>query len=314
MEIDMYVLGLLKFRKGEIVFNERELDIMNKAVSQCLKGQKKVHPGTKLKRMGGWRVSTLNPRNLGRKVPGKVKISYAEFGYCHHRVIMHFKLGLKKSVRKSEKYPLFREAREELKKEADDILNNCVKEKINEIVRSEKQKNLEEREVSGEFIEKGEVKFIYTYPFIIMKRKRRKHRMVPFLEETSTLCFEMVEPSWLPPFRKNYLMKITIPSTTLYTQSDADESLLRDIINAIYQHCLYKKKEQDEKKKLIDYDKEPFENVVSENLLVELWGHFINTMGGRSADVRIVRITTTTRLIAFLALLVAIVTLLRSFM
>jgi hypothetical protein len=266
MTIEMYVLGLLKFEDGKIVFREDELDKISDAIGECLKGKELVLPRTESKRRDGWRVYSLDPKKFRKKVPTKVKIRMAELGYCHHRVIVHFRLGLKggaKRVFSSERimtrkeYPVFREARDILKEETGKILDYCVKVKINELFPEEVRKE-------------GEAKFIYTYPLIIIKAKYKKRKMIPFSDETSTLCFEIVEPSLLPFFGKKHLMKITIPSTILFTQKEIGETLFRDIVNAIYHF------------------------------------HFLDTMGGRTADIRIVRITRTTLLIAFLAFLVSV--------
>jgi hypothetical protein len=186
-------------------------------------------------------------------------------------------------------YPVFRESRDILKEETDKILEKCVKAKINELV-------------PGKVREEGEAKFVYTYPLIVIKAKYKKRKMIPFSDETSTLCFEIVEPSLLPFFGKKHLMKITIPSSILFTQKEIGETLFRDIVNAIYHYCLYEKRPEGENTNI-------FENTLDENLLVKLWEHFLDTMGGRTADIRIVRITSTTLLIAFLAFMVSVFTL-----
>jgi hypothetical protein len=73
---------------------------------------------------------------------------------------------------------------------------------------------------------------------------------------------------------------------------------LRDIINAIYQHCLYEKKVKDEKK--------ISDNVLDESLLVNLWTHILSTMGGSSVDINIARMTNITRFLARLLALLAL--------
>ena len=132
MDIEMYVLGLLKFKDGKIVFNEKELDCICSKIGECIENEK-TDSDEKMEKKDGWCVYTLNLENFGKEVPEDVKIKSARLGYCHHRVIMHFSLDLK-GGEKEDKYPQFREARETLKKEADELINECVKEKINEII------------------------------------------------------------------------------------------------------------------------------------------------------------------------------------
>ena len=300
MNIKMYVLGLLKFKDGKIVFSEKELDCICSKIGECIENGK-TNPDEKMEKKDGWCVYTLNLENLGKEVPEDVKIESARLGYCHHRVIVHFNIDLKGNE-KEDKYPQFRKAREILKKEADELINKCVKEKINEIIPTRKDR------------EGGEVKFVYTYPFIIMKRKHKKHKEILYSDEISTLCFELFESYYLL-WKRKYIVKITIPSTILYTDKDEDpdESFLRDMINAIYQHCLYEKKARDEKKKLTYWDYEPFENVLDEDILVKLWTHILDTMGGRTADIRIFKIMRATFLVALLAFLITFISLIHRF-
>ncbi|MGD2249337.1 MAG: hypothetical protein PVF58_13095 [Candidatus Methanofastidiosia archaeon] len=293
MSIDMYVLGLLTFKNGKIVFSEKELIRISKEIGDCLPKEAK---------MDGWHMYTIDPERLHIEKLIKVKINFIRLGYCHHRVIVHFNMDY---VR----YPVFREDRKVLKEEADRIINECVKKKINDLINCEKRKNKEKREISEEFVKGGEVKFVYTYPLLIIKKKYKKDKTVPFSGENTSLSFEVVDLKWFPLLDRRHMMTITIPNTILYVQGEVGRDLLRDIVNAIYQYCLYEKKAKDERKKLIDWKNGPFENIVDEDLLVNLWAYFLDTMGGRTTDIRIIKITSKTFLIAFLTFLVSIITL-----
>ena len=198
--------------------------------------------------------------------------------------------------REEDTFLLLRESRKELKKAADNMIDFFVKKQINQLI-------------PGKVREEGNIKFIYTYSLIVVKNGAKRHEPMPFSEETTSLCFEVVEPTWWPPSGRRHLMRISIPSTILYVQKNVDRDLLRDIINAIYQHCLYEKKAIDNKKKLIDWKDGPFDNQLDETILVKLWTHILDTMGGERAEVRIARTTNWTRLIAFLALIFSALTL-----
>lgn len=186
-----------------------------------------------------------------------------------------------------------RDARKALEKGTRNIINDCVLENVNELIPSKK------------VAEEGRIEFIYTYPLIVVKSSAEKHEPVPFSEETTSLCFEIAEPKWWPLSGRKHKMRISIPSTILYVQKGIGKNLLRDIINAIYQYCLYEKKAKDEKKKLIDWMNGPYDNRLDEDILTKLWEHVLHAMGGRSTDLRVVRITNMTRLIALLAFLVS---------
>ncbi|MBU7045735.1 MAG: hypothetical protein HXS54_04805 [Theionarchaea archaeon] len=200
---------------------------------------------------------------------------------------------LSKDIEEKDKFLALRDARKELGKGTRNIINDCVIESVNELIRS------------GKVTEKGRIEFIYTYPLIVVKSSAEKHEPVPFSEETTSLCFEIVEPKWWLPLGRKHMMRISIPSTILYVQKGVGKDLLRDIINAIYQYCLYEKKAKDEKKRLIDWKNGPYDNQLDEDILTKLWEHVLHAMGGRSADLRVVRITNMTRLIALLAFLVS---------
>jgi len=200
-------------------------------------------------------------------------------------------------VRKEEdRFLVLREARKELKQTADNMINLFVKKQINELIISESVRK------------EGEIKFIYTYPLIIVKSGTNEHEPMPFSEETTSLCFEINEPAWWPPSGRKHLMRISIPSTILYAQKEVGGDLHRDIINAIYQHCLYEKKAKDENKKLIDWKDGPFDNQLDETILVKLWTHILDTMGGTSAEIHAARIKSTQRFLTMVALIIAALT------
>ena len=192
-----------------------------------------------------------------------------------------------------DKFLALRDARKALEKGTRNLINDCVIENVNELIPSKK------------VTEKGKIEFIYTYPLIVVKSSAEKHEPVPFSEETTSLCFEIAEPKWWPLSGRKHMMRISIPSTILYVQKGIGKNLLRDIINAIYQYCLYEKKAKDEKKRLIDWKNGPYDNQLDEDILTKLWEHVLHAMGGRSTDLRVVRITNMTRLIALLAFLVS---------
>jgi len=325
MEVKMYVLGLPNFRDDRIVFEFGELKKIKGAIGKCL--CEKGLLGKHWEAHGGWHVYQLKSKELHTKnsndsekpyikKSNNFEIKSAELGYYHHRVIVYFELDLKEpssyeEIRKvKDKFLALRDVRKELKDGADKIVDDCVIKMVNKLTHS------------GDIRKEGYIDFIYTYPLIVVKSEAEKHESVLFSEETTSLCFEIVEPKWWLPLGRKYLMRISIPSTILYAKQEIGRNLLRDIINSIYQHCLYEKKGKDNKKieeemkktKNISEDEikkikdRIFENRLDEDILVKLWTHILDIMGGGSADVRIASIESTNRFLAFLAIMISVIT------
>jgi len=78
------------------------------------------------------------------------------------------------------------------------------------------------------------------------------------------------------------------------------------MINAVYQHCLYIKK-------LDDMNKDELSNEMDESILTDLWKHMEDTMGGRSFDVHITRLTHFSYFLALFAIIISILSITLSF-
>ena len=330
MKIKMYVLCLLKFKDGEIVFNGDELTSIKDAIEKGLQNQNLFagyEPGDTFK------VYCLNREVVQTWVGESATIELAEIGYYHHRVIVYLKLD---SV---DDFSKLREVRDKLKEPIYNMIKCGVKDQIYELIcngkiRKEalveffytyplivvgkrprlrqlvdkmikcsvKTKKQEKKLDHARKIRKEAIVKFFTYPLIILKRCLKSSEAFPFSEETGSLCFDIVEPSWFPPTGKRHLMRVSIPSTILYTQGEAGKDLLRDIVNATYQYCLYEQK-------AMDVSRNFFENVLDESLQVKLWTHITDCMGGRSIDVHVIRLTHATCFLAVLAIIISIISL-----
>ena len=307
VEIDVYILCLHKFEDDKVILDDNELKNASKAIKECLDSRGYLEKGPEV--IEKWYVYTLCPLNLLDKeeLPNEIhsklhdeiycNITKAELGYYHHRTIAKFRLRYPKCD-----FSCQREIRQELKKKSGEIIEDCVKNRINNLT------------LSGEMSNKGIIRFLYTYPFIIVKEKKGivksictylstvvkgERETIPFSQETGTLSFEIYE---LGRFRyKRRVMRVSGPSIFLYADGDVGTRLVRDIINAIYQHCLYEKKLRDE-------EKGTFENILDESILVKLWTHIINTMGGRHFDVLLSRITFAMYILTILAIIITVIT------
>ena len=286
MKIKMYMLCLLNFKDDKIVFTNQELDAIKDAIANSLEEQKLfTDDGKKRESRDGFEVYCLNSKKVGSCLSEGAAIESAEIGYYHHRVIVQLILD------SADDFSKLREARDQLKQRVDEMIERGVKEQINELAHSRTVR------------EEAEVEFFYTYPFIIFEKRPKRSKAFPFSEETSSLCFDIVEPSWFRPSGKKHMMRVSIPSTVLYTRGRVGTDLVRDVINTIYQYCLYERKSMDVR---------PFENVLDENLLANLWTQIVDRMGGRTIEVHIIRLTHITYFLALFAFILSIVSLIIS--
>jgi len=285
MKIDMYVLGLLKFKKDEFVFSNKELDkIKNKIGEEGLRQQEQISM-SKPQKSHGWSVYHLQSHVI---LPKKdIKLKSVKLGYYHHRVIVWFSLSSEGS------FSELRKIRDEFKKEADKLIEQYVQRKINALVH--------ENEISDD----GKVEFFYTYPLIAIKdsKKNRKKVKFPFSEQTTSMCFDIIEPSALGFSVRRHVVRISIPGTIIYFQKKINESLKRDLLNAIYQHCLYQWKLRDQHQK-----NRKTEHPLDEEILTRLWMHMIEKMGGRPIDVYTLQLSNTALILAILAIILALLT------
>lgn len=284
MKIEMYVLCLLRFQGGEIVFNNEELNIIKDAIA-ITDGLQKQNPFTGLtgatlnrESRNGFELYHLDPKKVESCQINGATIESAEIGYYHHRVIVQLILNSVSDFSK------LREVRNQLKQRVDEMIEYGVRDQINKLI------------CDGKVREEAEVEFFYTYPLIVVQKRWRRSEAFPFSEETSTLCFDIIEPSWCkPPWGRRHMLRISIPGTILYSSSyGVGIDLRRDIVNLIYQYCLYEKKSM---------DKMPFKNSLDENLLTNLWTQIGNRMGSRTIEAHTIRLNLLTILVIIFSII-----------
>lgn len=216
MKIDIFILGLLRFLDDSAVFPASVLQRFNDSIKDCL--------GQEHEMRDCWYAYTLETgrlvERLSKSANNAITITSAELGYYHHRVFLTY------SVDNVQDFSQLRQIRDELKMISDEILQRCF---LNQ---------------------HAEIQYFYTYPFIIVNKALHKVRgntynELLFSSETTSLSFEILEHSWWKPFGNTYQMRISIPSTILYSDKRVNKNLFSNIINAIYQYCLYQKKIQD---------------------------------------------------------------------
>jgi hypothetical protein len=273
MKVDVYILGLFVF-KGEneesVVFSDAALDEINTRIENYLGVERINEKNTR------WKKYILNKGELIETLKSaSVELEDASMGYYHHRVIFKFELAGQNLNEK------VRELRKVLKNYADQTIQNAI-------VTPNKDYRFD---------------FCYTYPLVVVREGiqiayRKKDHV--FSDDTTTLTFEINEPRFLVPIGKKYNIRISIPSTIIYTKNKISNDVLKAMINAIYQYCLYKKKEK--------FKEAPNPNIeLGEDQLVQLWQYIIDTMGGKTLDKNIAKISETNYFVALAAFVIALV-------
>jgi hypothetical protein len=281
MKIEMYVLCLQRFRDGRIVFRDGELNSIKDAIADGLQNQN-LFTGDRKPR-DGFEVYRLVSKEVETCLSQGATVESAEIGYYHHRVIVYLRLN------SADDFSKLREVRDQLKQWVDNMIEHGVQDQINGLAHS------------GMVRAEAEVECFYTYPLIVLKRRPKRFEAFPFSEETSSLCFDIVEPSWFRPPGKKHMMRISMPGTILYHGGrEIGKNLLRDIVNALYQYRLYEQKSR---------DKRPFKNVLDESLLIKLWEQIIDRLGGSTMEVHISRLTFAISFFAILAFIISVGTL-----
>ena len=127
------------------------------------------------------------------------------------------------------------------------------------------------------------------------------------------------------------IARISIPCMTVYSNRDIKERLIIDIINAIYQYCLYEKKIEDiknqasnsvsassvkylnEKNGDIQNKKGKFRPKLSEHNLIKLWEHMLQTMGGKFYDSSMIKLSEFAFVVSLFAIILNILNILINF-
>lgn len=270
MKAELYILGLFTFKDEDeknIVFDKEQLNSINLNIEEEL-GIKRTVTNSNWVKYNLSHSDIMNP-----PVSDSCRLTAAEMGYYHHRVIFRFII------------------------EGTDV-NTDLRE-----IRS-KLKNFANEQIATAIIKPNLPHgFLHCdiYQLIIVHEGKKifsKKEDLIFSNDTTTMAFDINEPNKILPGGKRYNIRISIPSTIIYTRSGVSADFQKAIINSIYQYCLYEKKEANKRNKTTD---------IGETQLVHLWNHIIDTMGGRTSDKNIAKISQTNYLLAFVALLIAII-------
>jgi hypothetical protein len=272
MKADVYILGLFTFNdeeKKNKVFSDKDLENINLNLEQSPQLTKDSS-----EQMSRWRMYNIDMGEIGQKI-SKTTIVSSTLGYYHHRVIFRFQLSGKNIENE------LRKIRSVLKEYAESIIKDSI---------------IKPNESHGFFD-------CDTYQLIIVQNRNLlnfKKEDAVFSNDTTTMTFDINEPSAIMPVGKKYNIRISIPSTIITSKDRVSDDFIKAMINAIYQSCLYEIKEKRREEKELEIE-------LSEDQLVNLWQHVIDTMGGRTLDKNIAKISQTNYFVAFAAFIVAII-------
>lgn len=307
--VHVYMLYLLQFQDGRVVFDEAESKARKNKVEQAIH----PHPEARHSINAGFDTFVLSAKHLTNLIEkdlsekdtrrgstGKdsmsdrsMSIVNAVLGYYHHRFIFHVELA----ISNMDIHGAIRSFREPLQQYS------------NEIVR--KYRNLIRE--CPELSKKGQIASFYEYQLIVVEKSADilKSKEMPFSFETTSLCFDMIKPTFW--WEKKMLVRISLPCTIVYgnIQVNKDKALIRDFINAIYQCALYGKKNRlSEMEKICPSGKIDVDDLykLDEQDLQNLWTFMIDTMGGKTANLSSFRIMRLTLIVAALAIVSTLVT------
>ncbi len=134
----------------------------------------------------------------------------------------------------------------------------------------------------------GRILSYYSYGMMICNGK--KYGPEHISDKLGSLMFNIFQSAkpTLWHTKKQYMVRISIPGIMIYADENIGHDLKVDLINAIYQCCLYGEKIDDTNNKCVFSDNlaENIEqyNVIGENELTKLWEHFLNSLGGKTSD------------------------------
>jgi hypothetical protein len=293
MTIEAYVPVLLNFRENTQVYSSEDLSLLSARVLNPGNGISEGAGATEFKHA----LSESHLRTTLTDVkaaPDVAKlITRVEVYYYHHRIILKYVIAeLAPSEERSVRQLILVHSRHVLISNFVNVINTA----------GPKAGPLPD--------ESGRVTTYYSYCILLVPLHPDFVDNIENLLGSHTFRIVEVTPKLLERDRV-HLVRISIPSTHLYSVGTVKTFLRVDIINAIYQHMLYAKKEQDagNKDPLVAFSEADLDhrNVMQEAQLHALWDHAVDAWGGRMVDLQGVHQQTLLFRASILALLLALV-------
>ena len=288
--IEIYVPVLLNFRDNGLVYRPDQVTTLREALLSGANGIRPVQAPDAVFRHELARpdVSAHEP---GEEPAWPEQLDRVEAYYYHHRIILRY-VFLQPPAGGE------RAAREVVLAHSTHVLEHRFVHRINTVHDGGPLPDDEH----------GRVTSYYSYCLIFTPEPDHFQEHLENLLGSHTFRIVEVTPRLLEADRK-HLVRISIPSTNVYYRSDVGRWLKVDILNAVYQHMLYAKKEQDERdlQTLVAFSPKAtaHRNVMEESQLHALWDHAVDALGGRTVDLHTVGQQANLFRISFLAVILA---------
>lgn len=285
--VEIFIPVLLKFKDDSIVYKDEELLLLQNSVFQSFTRNpnfKKDHC-----KHFEYILNDADYYKLQNDLTDKLTKLKIEIYYYHHRIVLKYSFRI---ISNND----IRIIRKAIKEHSISIVENIIS-KINNLVDQNK------------VAKKSRVLLYYSFIIIFVRHK--------IDDRIGTLTIRIFESSkFIFKHGHSHFLRISIPSIIVYSKYAIGEDLRVDIINSIYQHCLYNKKNQDLKNrqdnKLEDFkkfDKKNVEiyNTINESHLSILWQHSIDTFGGKTSDNQIQDISRKTFVFLIITVIITII-------
>jgi hypothetical protein len=288
-EIEIYVPVLLNFRDNGLIYDSEDVRRLQTTLLGEANGiRDATAPDALFEHELVKPDGTPSPRDEHDDWPAH--LARVEVYYYHHRIILRYLFDA--AIPGGD-----RAARQVVLRHSAYVLEHRFVRQINSI-----------RDGAPVPDERGRVTSYYSYCLIFALEPAGFRDGMETLLGSHTFRIVEVTPKLYERDRM-HLVRISIPSTNVYYRKDVGHFLKVDILNAIYQHMLYAKKEKDEEEllKLVDFTPEATSrhNVMQESQLHALWDHAVDALGGRTVDLHTVGQQANLFRISFLAVILA---------
>jgi hypothetical protein len=278
-QTEIYLLYLLWFNDERVVFKEEELQTIGGKIWESMKSYIESE-----ERKGSWAIYKLKKEFVQKMIEnessgssGPLTIKSAEMGYYHYRIIFRIISDFKGEFR-------------DLRRKIDKLKESCDKEVTERIIKEVNS------EVGKRIRLKGKIVGYCSYPLIIWKRKPAGK--FPFSDDTTAMSFDIFDVGLCRWILRRHTVRISRPRMVVYTRGMSDK-LKRDIINAIYQHILYRMEIEEE-------------DTIDEMLLTKLWSRMMDTLPRMRSELYLLWLTFILVVLTFVASLPSLLSLFSS--
>jgi len=299
MKVEIFVPTLFKFKDDEVLFTNSELNLVEDKLDQILN---RCNSGCD--KFGfPYQLSDKDIKKLEKKLEKK-KIEFKNLNVSlyvyHHRAIIKYSVKINK---KADNLRM-------LRKTFNNHSNGVIKKYINDI---------NDKLINSKLL-RNDGRILSYYSYILIFLPKNKYQLNNFVKKIETLTFRIIE-SYKGIFRKRFVhhLRVSSPSTIIYFTKKIGDEVKVELINAVYQHCLYNKKIEDcnqgyySKSERFNVKKQEELNVLNESQLTFLWNKIVDLLGARSIEMQIYEVTKVNLVIAITALIISIFTVITRF-